>query len=424
MAAGHTPRLRDSGSGGGSGPGPGGHQVTPQAGADRVHRLPVGGLAGLLRQGAAAGAVNLAVGTPSWPRTPPELVEQACRSLREGTNQYETPEGSPVLRERIAAALPGRPDPATELTVTAGGSEGLCVALLASVDPGDEVIVLEPFYENFLSAIAMAGGVPRFVPLRGPGWSLEPQDLIDAFSVRTRALVLNSPSNPTGSLLGRAELELVATLCQKWNTTVVSDEVYAGYVYDGARHLSVAEVPALADRSVVVGSLSKSHAVSGWRLGFLRAAPAWTDMLRRVHVATTGGAAAPLQHAAAAADLFGPARWDPAPEMQQRRDRAVSMLERAGFDCTVPQGGCYVMAGISGLTDEDSPDFARRLAAEAGVLVAPATSFFARAAGGLRHVRVAFNRESAELDAAQQRLETFARADRAPKSSVQPSERA
>ncbi|MFF0436272.1 pyridoxal phosphate-dependent aminotransferase [Streptomyces sp. NPDC004327] len=376
--------------------------------AERVRHLPGGGLAALL-VGGRTDLVNLAVGTPAYPPTPPELVERACAALRGGANQYADPVGDPVLRERIAASLPGAPDPATELTITVGGSEGLCVALLTTVDPGDEVIVLEPFYENFVSAIAMAGGRPRFVKLREPDWSLDEDELAAAFNERTRAVVINSPSNPTGALLDRAQLEFLGELCARWDVTVISDEVYAPYVYDGRAHCSAAEIPALADRSIVVGSLSKTHTVSGWRLGYLRARPHWTSLLRQVHVATTAGAPAPLQRAAADAGLFGPAAWDPAPLLGAQRDRTVRMLREAGFDCAFPAGGCYVMAGIRGLTDEDSPDFTRALAADAGLLLAPGTVFFADPARGAAYVRVAFNRPPDVLDQAEQRLRDFAR---------------
>ncbi|WP_055557514.1 pyridoxal phosphate-dependent aminotransferase [Streptomyces sp. NBRC 110028] len=380
--------------------GPAGHPL----GAERVRQLPAGGLAGLLMEATGGDVVNLAVGTPGWPATPPELVKQAVHALQEGVHQYEDPAGNTRLREWIAHSLPGRPDPRTELTVTAGASEALAVALLACVDPGDEVIVLEPFYENFLSAIALAGGVPRVVSADGPGWAPDPAALTAAFGPRTRAIVINSPSNPTGRLLTGEELGLIAELCARWDVVAVSDEVYASYVYDGAPHRSAAEVPGLADRSIVLGSFSKSHSVSGWRLGYMRAPEPWTRLLRQVHVATTGGAASPLQHALAHG---GPALadgWDPAGSMRPLRDHAVRMLTAAGFDCAVPEGGVYVMAGIGGLTRAPSPRFVRELAQRTGVLLAPATPFFAEGRRGTRYVRVAFNRPEATLLEAHRRL--------------------
>ncbi|RSO06592.1 pyridoxal phosphate-dependent aminotransferase [Streptomyces sp. WAC 06783] len=373
-------------------------------GAARVRQLPGGGLAGLLRDGVPPGTVNLAVGTPAFPDTPPELVDAACAALRAGVHQYQDPAGVPALRERIAAGLPTAPDPDTEITVTVGGSEGLCVALLAAVDPGDEVIVLEPCYENFLSAVALAGGRVRPVPLRAPDWSLVPAELAAAMGPRTRAIILNSPGNPTGQLLGHQDLAVIAELCERWDVTVVSDEVYADYVYDGRQHCSAAEVPGLAERSIVVGSFSKSHAISGWRLGFLRAPARWTELLRQIHVATTAGAPAAFQHAAAAVDLHGPGRQQRSAAMAARRDSAVALLRDAGFHCAAPAGGCYVLAGIDGLTDEPSPAFVRTLLQESGVLLAPATSFFADPRRGERQVRVAFNRPAETLDTARRHL--------------------
>ncbi|WP_030883789.1 pyridoxal phosphate-dependent aminotransferase [Streptomyces sp. NRRL F-5053] len=372
-------------------------------GADRVRQLPAGGLADLLLE-AGGDVVNLAAGTPEWPVTPPTFVEHGVRALREGVHQYEDPAGNLRLREWIAGTLPGSPDPATELTVTTGASEALAVALLTCVDPGDEVVVLEPFYENFLSAIAVVGGVPRFVPSEGPAWAVDTAALTAAFGPRTRAIVVNSPSNPTGRLMTREELGILAELCAKWDVTVVSDEVYAAYVYDGARHCSVAEVPGLAERGIVLGSLSKSHAVSGWRLGYLRAPEPWTRLLRRMHVATTGGTAAPLQHAAAEGARALPQDWDPGASMSPLRDRAVRMLAEAGFECDAPEGGVYVLAGTRGLTRMPSPQFVRALAEETGVLLAPATPFFAAPESGARYVRAAFNRPETTLVEAHRRL--------------------
>ncbi|MFI5801333.1 pyridoxal phosphate-dependent aminotransferase [Streptomyces sp. NPDC051561] len=394
--------------------------------ATRVGHLPGGGLAALLSAGLPADLVNLAMGTPEFPATPAPLVDAAHAALRAGAHQYTDPSGLPALRARIAAGLPGSPDPADEITVTVGGSEGLCVALLTVVDPGDEVIVLEPFYENFLSAIAMAQGVPVRVPLRGRHWLPDPDELAAAFGPRTRALILNSPANPTGTVLDRDLLHLVAELCEKWNVTVVSDEVYAPFVYDDgstgtqagthtgtgvsalARHCSVAEIPGLADRSMVIGSLSKSHAVSGWRIGFLRARPHWTRLLRQVHVATTAGAPTPLQHAAASMELFGDDVRGTAVAMRERRDLAVALLRESGFTCEPPRGGCYVMAGIRELTTLDSPDFVRELMNRTGVLMAPATAFYADPRDGAGHVRVAFNRTTDTLEAARKRLSVLA----------------
>ncbi|SFB04785.1 aminotransferase [Amycolatopsis marina] len=377
--------------------------------ADRTRYLPAGGLAALLGAGREYGAVDLAVGTPGWPVPAPDLIEQACVALRTGNNQYENPAGNLELREQLAGVLAdaGDPaDPATELTITVGGSEGLCVAFLSVVDPGDEVIVLEPSYENFLGGIALAGGRPRYVRV-GADWRIDPDVLAAAFGSRTRAIVLNTPNNPTGHVLSREELGVVARLCERWDTTVISDEVYSTYVFDGREHISVADDPALRARSIVIGSLSKSHAISGWRMGFLRANAAITEVLRQVHIATTAGGAGPLQRAVAEAGVLRSGDWNPAAQMQRNRDRVVAMFSRLGLRCSVPEGGCYVMADIRPFTDQTSDKFAHRLLVHGGVVVAPGQFFFGAGVGGDDFIRIAFNRPDDTLDEAERRLTRF-----------------
>jgi aminotransferase len=310
------------------------------------------------------------------------------------------PDGNPELRRRIGSALVPPADPLTEVTVTVGATEALSVALLATLDPGDEVIVFEPFYENFVTAIVVAGGVPRIVPLRPPEWRYDPAELHAAFGPRTRAVVLNTPHNPTGRVFGRDELGEIASLCEHWGATAISDEVYSGFVFDGRSHVSAADVPGLEDRSIVVGSLSKSHAVSGWRLGYLRACAALTAVLRQVHVTVGGVAATPLQIAAARAADFGP----PPDDLSAQRDAALRAFSELGLDCIAPEGGCYVMCGTGAVTDADSEAFVKRLVQEAGVLVAPGRFFYSSAGGGDDLIRVAFNRPPELFDEVQERL--------------------
>jgi aminotransferase len=378
--------------------------------AARTRGLPSGGLVALLGAGRASGAVDLAVGTPGWPSPPPELIEAACAALRAGDNQYAHPDGSPELRAALAAALgtAGQPvDPDTELTITVGGSEGLGVALLSTVDPGDEVVLLAPCYENFVGAVALAGGVPRYVPVDARhGWRCDPDRLAAAFGPRTRAIVLNTPNNPTGHMLTRAELAEIAELCERWDVTVICDEVYSAYTFDGRTHVSAADVPALRERSIVIGSLSKSHAISGWRLGYLRAPAAMSSVLRQVHVATTAGAASPLQQAVVRAGVLT-GGWQPAARMQRNRDRVVAMFTALGLRCRVPDGGCYVVADIRPVTTESSVEFAGRLLRAGGVVVVPGEFFFDQGAGGADFVRIAVNRAGDTLDAAERALARF-----------------
>ncbi|MFD5076492.1 pyridoxal phosphate-dependent aminotransferase [Streptomyces sp. NPDC058371] len=373
-------------------------------GAARLNGLPAGSLAQLLHLGREWGALDLAGGVPGAPRPPRAALDAAVRQLREGDQQYEDTNGNAELRAQLAQRLPYPVDPRTELTITTGASEALSVAMLATVDPGDEVVLLEPFYENFLAALALAGGVPRFVKLRAPDWRWDPQELAAAFGPRTRAVVINSPANPTGRTLTRQELEELAGLCEKWNVSVISDEVYAPFVYDGVRHVSAAQVPGLRERSIVIGSLSKAHALSGWRIGHLHAGERITERLRAVHLATSFSASGPLQRAVAASGILQDAAWNPAAELEVLRDRTVAMFTAAGLPCRAPEGGCYVMADISRITDEDCETFVRELAARRRVLVVPGRCFFRDHTADSGHVRIAFNKSHEVLAEGERRL--------------------
>ncbi|NUP47725.1 MAG: aminotransferase class I/II-fold pyridoxal phosphate-dependent enzyme [Catenulispora sp.] len=375
----------------------------------RAGSLRGSALADLVVLGRESGAVDLSAGVPAFPDPPQAVVEAAVEALREGLNQYDDPRGNRQLREQLAARQPIRTDPETELTVTTGATEGLCAAVLATVDPGDEVVVLEPFYEGFHAAVRLAGGVLRTVPLRRPGWRWDPEDLAAAFGPQTRAVILNSPANPTGRALDAGELAELAEHVERWGVTVISDEVYAGLVFDGRPHISVLDVPGLAERGIVVGSLSKWLAVSGWRLGYVRADAARTRALRKVHEVTTQGTAAPLQAAIARSGVLRDEGWDPAPGLAERRDLIQAALSGFGFRFHPGEGGCFLLADVSGVSDLRGADFCRWLVAEYGVLVVPGTAFFDDPEEGGRYVRVAFNRTPETLAAAADRL---ARGDR------------
>ncbi|MGH3589577.1 MAG: pyridoxal phosphate-dependent aminotransferase [Pseudonocardiaceae bacterium] len=371
--------------------------------AERVRNIPVSGLVELLDAARSMGAVDMASGVPGWPMPPPPMIEAAREELRTGSHQYEHPNGNVELRTQIAASLSTPANPDTEITITVGGSEALCVSMLSAVNPGDEVIVLEPFYENFLSAIATAGGQPRFVRLRAPEWRWDSAELAASFNTRTRAIVLNSPSNPTGHVLSEGELSELAVMCQRWNVTVVSDEVYSPYIFDERTHVSVADVPGLRERAITIGSLSKSHAVSGWRLGHLRAPAEITAVLRRVHVATSCGTAGPLQRAAARSGVLGSA-WGSGRELQDLRDRTVSVFSSFGLGCLTPEGGCYVFADIRPCTADDCNSFVRRMLTERGVLIVPGRFFFEDQNSDSGFVRIAFNKPRTTLELAARRL--------------------
>ncbi|HEX7309086.1 pyridoxal phosphate-dependent aminotransferase [Lentzea sp.] len=379
--------------------------VLPRA-SSRVRGLIAGRMFELLSEAARASALDLALGIPGAPETSPRLVGLAHDAMRSGRNQYELMEGNRELRRWIAGTLPCDTDPDTELTVTVGATEALAAAVLAVVDPGDEVVIFEPYYENFVNAVVLAGGVPRFVRTRPDDWRFDPADLRAAFGPNTRAIVVSTPNNPTGHVLDEAEWAEIEALCEKWDAVVISDEIYGGFTF-GRRHLSVTEVPGLRDRSFLVGSLSKSHSVSGWRLGYLRASAGLTHIARQVHGTVCAGAPAPLQEAVARAAAQDPGFAQPADDLRSQRDRVVALLQEIGLECRPPDGGCYVMARIPAAAGESSDVFARRLIREAGVLVAPGSLFHVDPAAGTDHVRVAFNRSSDFLDEVAVRLASF-----------------
>ncbi|MEV5510187.1 pyridoxal phosphate-dependent aminotransferase [Streptomyces orinoci] len=350
----------------------------------------------------------MALGTPGFPETAVDIIGAANDAIRTGKNQYVFPPGDLQLREHIAGTLPVPTDPETELTVTVGGTEALFLALHALIDPGDEVVLLDPGYEQFRSTIAFAGGVPRHVPLHAPDWRFDPDELASAFNSRTRVVLLNSPGNPTGRVLTRQELNWIAELAEQWDATVICDEVYSSFVFDGRDHISIAEVPGLAERSVLVGSLSKSYAISGWRLGFLRASATRTTAMRRVQELTTNGAPGPLQLAvglaAGTADLRTASE-----EMSRRRDFALEIFTGMGMKISPPEGGCFLLADIGPLTGgrADGRAFTLELLDATGVVVVPAAPSFADPVRGASYVRIAFNRQFELLHEVERRVRGF-----------------
>jgi N-succinyldiaminopimelate aminotransferase len=370
----------------------------------RACALRASALADLILLARKIGAIDLGAGVPAYPQTPEPVLRAAADAISEGVNQYEDPRGNGLLRQQIAAHLKAPTDPENEVTITVGGTEGLCAAVLASIDPGDEVVLFEPFYEGFHSAVRLAGGIARTVRLHRPAWRWDSAELAAAFGPRTRAILLNTPANPTGRALSAGELAEIAFHAERWGVTVISDEVYADLVFDGRKHVSVAHVPGLVQRSIVIGSLSKWLAVSGWRLGFVRADAERTRALRKVHETMTMGTAGPLQLAVARSAALADPAWDPASGMAERRDLLQRALCDFGFDFYPSQGGCFVLADISGVSHRGSEDYCRWLVREHGVLVVPGTPFFDDPADGAPYVRVAFNRTLATIQAAAENL--------------------
>jgi aminotransferase len=358
------------------------------------------------------GAVNLSQGFPDFP-APSEVKEAARRAIEADINQYAITWGARSLRQAIARKferLYGVPvDPEREVTVTCGSTEAMMATLLAILNPGDEVVVFEPFYENYGPDAILSGAVPRFVKLTPPAWTFDPDELARAFSAKTRAIIVNTPNNPTGKVFTRAELETIAELCRRHDALAVTDEIYEHILYDGAVHIPMASLPGMAARTVTINGMSKTYSVTGWRVGWTIAPSLLTDAIRKVHDFLTVGAAAPLQEAGALA-LELPASYytSLAAAYARRRERLVPILERAGFRVYRPAGAYYAMTEIDGLGWDDDVAFARHLVEEVGVAVVPGSSFYNDPRDGRRQVRFAFCKKDETLDEAERRLARLA----------------
>jgi aminotransferase len=353
-------------------------------------------------------ALNLAQGFPDF-SAPEQVKEAAIRAIRSDVNQYSITWGAKEFRQAIAERFERDTglaiDPERELTVCCGATEAMISSLLAIVDPGEEVVVFEPFYENYGPDSIICGAVPRFVSLRPPAWTFDPEELAAAFNERTRAIVLNTPNNPTGKVFTRSELETIAELCQRWDAYAVSDEIYQYLVYDGAQHISIATLPGMRERSITINSLSKTYSVTGWRVGYAVAPPETSNAIRKMHDFITVGAPAPLQEAGTVAlrmpdDYYEKIRQ----EYAARRDRFLPALEKAGFRCYKPQGAYYIMTDISGFGFANDVEFARYMVREIGVAVVPGSSFYSRPELGSQQIRFCYSKTDATLHEAAQRL--------------------
>ncbi len=365
-------------------------------------------------EAAKYGALNLAQGMPDFP-APEPLRQAACEAIAAGVNQYAITWGDKLLREAIAWKYQWHQgltvDPETQLTVVCGATEAMIVALNALINPGDEVILTQPFYENYWPDCVLTGATPRFVTIRPPDWHIDLDELARAFNDRTKAVILCNPSNPTGVVMSRQDLETVAALCRKWNAVAITDEIYEHILYDGRRHVSMATVDGMAERSIVISGMSKTYAVTGWRVGTILASPRLTKPMRQVHDFLTIGAAAPLQRAGATAYRFEPEYYAKlAADYQSRRDRFCGYLTEAGFGHVLPEGAYYVMADISALGFANDREAAMALVQEAGVASVPGSSFWLDGQGGSSFVRFCFCKKDETLEEAGRRLVAFARA--------------
>lgn len=361
------------------------------------------------RVAAAHGAINLAQGFPDFPA--PEAIKQAAvDAVMANHNQYAITWGTKDLRESIAWKLARdydiQLDPERQITVCCGSTEGMIAALMATVNPGDEVIVFEPFYENYGADAILCGATPRYVSLHAPDFHLDFAELDAAFNDRTRAIIINTPHNPSGKVFSLAELTHIAELCAKYDVLAFTDEIYEHIIYDGVEHIPLWKLPGMAERTLIVNSISKTYSVTGWRIGYVVASPEISASVRKVHDFLTVGAAAPLQVAAAKAMRF-PVEYysDLASFYRERRDFLYGALTAAGFECFKPAGAYYIMADIRPLGGENDIDFAMHLTKDIGVAVVPGSSFYcADSPIGQKLIRFCFCKEMSTLEAATERL--------------------
>jgi aspartate/methionine/tyrosine aminotransferase len=366
----------------------------------------------MTRLAARHGAINLAQGFPDF--STPEAIKQAAReAITNDFNQYAITWGAKSLRDAISAKYRRtyglEIDPETEITVCCGSTEGMIASLTAVTNPGDEVVIFEPFYENYGPDTKLCGAVPRFVRLRPPDWSFDPDELRRAFSPRTKAIILNSPNNPTGKVFSRSELELVAGLCQEFDALAITDEIYEHITYDGERHVPIMTLDGMRHRSVLVNSMSKTFSVTGWRVGWVLAAPDLCHSIRKVHDFLTVGAAAPLQEASAIALTLTDDYYHQLTEdYVKRRSMALRILDDAGFRYYSPRGAYYVITDISGFGFTDDVSFVRHLIQNIGVAAVPGSSFYNHPADGAQQIRFCFCKKYETLELAGKKLLSLA----------------
>jgi aspartate/methionine/tyrosine aminotransferase len=362
----------------------------------------------MTRQALLHNAVNLSQGFPDFP-APKEIKDAAIQAIEADINQYSITWGSKNLRNAIAERLRNLTgmdfDPETEVTVCCGSTEAMIASLLATINPGDEVIIFEPFYENYNPDAILSGATRRCVKLRPPDWRFDLEELAAAFNANTKAIIINTPNNPTGKVFRRKELEQIARLCQEWDCVAITDEIYDHILYDGCEHVRMVTLGGMRERTLTINSLSKTFSVTGWRVGYIVGAPALTDAVRRVHDFLTVGAAHPLQEAGAKALRFDETYFeDLRTKYTGRRDQLLEILTEAGFRCFRPQGAYYIMTDIRDFGFPDDVTFANHLVQQIGVAAVPGSSFYREAKDGEKQIRFCFCKKDETLQEAAKRL--------------------
>jgi aminotransferase len=381
--------------------------------SDRVAHFTESVIREMTRQAMVHNAVNLAQGFPDFP-APAEIKKAAQDAVGADLNQYAITWGAKSLRNAIARQMEVwhgvKVDPEKQVTVCCGSTEAMISTLLAVCNAGDEVIVFEPYYENYGPDSILSGAKPRFVKLRPPSdghgeWTFDEKELRAAFHRQTKAIIVNTPNNPTGKVFTRGELELIRDLCAEFDVLAITDEIYEHILYDGAKHVAMASLPGMEERTITINGMSKTYAVTGWRVGWTIAPAKITDAIRKVHDFLTVGAPAPLQEAGAhALNLPTSYYTDLAEGYRKRRDRLIPALEEAGFRCFRPRGAYYVMTDIGKFGFSDDVTFTKYLVSEVGVAAVPGSSFYRDARDGAQQVRFAFCKKEATLDEAAKRL--------------------
>jgi aminotransferase len=367
-------------------------------------------------------AVNLSQGFPDF-AAPAEVKEAARQAISDDINQYAITWGAKALRDAIVEKFERtqgiRVDPEREITICCGSTEAMMSAMMAIINPGDEIVVFEPYYENYGPDAILSGATPRFVKMKPPKtendvWSYDENELAAAFGPKTKAVILNTPNNPTGKVFTRAELEFIRDLCVRWNAYCVTDEIYEHILYDGTEHITMAGIDGMRERTIVINGMSKTYSVTGWRVGWAIAPPETTAAIRKVHDFLTVGAAAPLQQAGAAALKSPQAYYDKlAVAYAEKRARLLKILTTAGFTIYRPRGAYYIMTDISAFPDPDPKRFAaptrdvrfaKYLVEEIGVATVPGSSFYNNPQDGATQVRFTFCKKEQTLAAAEARL--------------------
>jgi len=387
--------------------------------SDKVERFTESVIREMTRQAMLYGAVNLAQGFPDFP-APAEIKRAAQEAIAADVNQYAITWGAKSLRNAIAQQMKKWQgidvDPERQITVSCGSTEAMISTLLAVCNKGDEVIIFEPFYENYGPDSVLSGAQPVFVKLRPPTsddgeWKFDEGELRAAFRNHTKAIILNTPNNPTGKVFTRTELEFIRDLCVEFNVLAITDEIYEHIIYDGTQHISIASLDGMAERTVTINGLSKTYSVTGWRVGWAVAPPNITDAIRKVHDFLTVGAPAPLQEAGAAALGLSPSYYHSlATSYCARRDRLMPALAEAGFRCFRPRGAYYIMTDISAFGYADDVTFTKHLVKEIGVAAVPGSSFYNDPRDGAKQVRFAFCKRAGTLDEAGKRLQKLRKA--------------